>query len=64
MSEITRRMWRDGVTQVRWCKKNKVSVRYLRAIISGRRGFYRAGEAERIIGLLEKDGYWIEKEAA
>jgi len=58
MNEITREMWRRGIRQKDYCLIHKISPAYLRAILAGRRGRAQAGEAERIINQLKRDGYW------
>jgi hypothetical protein len=57
MNVVTRRMWEKGTTLTRWAENNGFCVGYVRHIISGKRGQWGVGKAERIVRALLLDGY-------
>lgn len=55
MNEFVKRFWRRRLTVEKWAKRRQFNARYVRAILAGKRGRLRAGEAERIINALLED---------
>lgn len=62
MNEIIKKMWARDLTLKKWAQINGFSEGYTRNVISGYRGKWNAGKAQRIVAALKAQGFWVEKD--
>ena len=62
MNQITRRIWERGINLRKWCDINGFNYRYVVIVMSGKRGAWGVGVAQKIKNALVTQGFATESD--